>query len=150
MGKKVKKETRGDAAKYMTRSQALRRLQVTLKDFRRLCILKGIFPKEPKRKFKGMNKTYYLNKDIRFLANEELLRKFKEITAFNKKITKAKARKEESKVNHYKKNKPNYTIDHIIKERYPRFIDALHDLDDALCLVSLYGTLPKSVSSTST
>ncbi len=34
MGKKLKKGTTGDAAKYITRSQALRRLQLSLREFR--------------------------------------------------------------------------------------------------------------------
>lgn len=79
MGKKLKKGTTGDAAKYITRSQALRKLQLTLREFRRLCILKGIFPKEPRKKFKGVNKTYYLLKDIKFLATEKLLLKVRSI-----------------------------------------------------------------------
>jgi pescadillo protein len=41
------------------------------------------------------------------------------------------------------KNKPKYNLDHIIKERYPRFVDALNDIDDAMCLINLFSNLPK-------
>jgi len=34
MGKKLKKGTTGDVNKYITRSQALRKLQLTLREFR--------------------------------------------------------------------------------------------------------------------
>ena len=36
------------------------------------------------------------------------------------------------------KKAPKYNMAPVIKDRYPSFVDALRDLDDALCLISLY------------
>nr|XP_009415636.1 PREDICTED: pescadillo homolog [Musa acuminata subsp. malaccensis] len=71
------KKKEGNAAKYITRTKAVHYLQVSLSTFRKLCILKGIFPREPKKKVEGNHKTYYHMKDILFLAHEPLLEKFR-------------------------------------------------------------------------
>jgi len=59
-----------------------------------------------------------------------------------KKIKRAIARGEKLKAAKLKRNTPKYTLDHLIKERYPTFIDALNDLDDPLCLLSLFASFP--------
>ena len=89
---KQKRGARGGAALYATRNQALAKLQLRLPDFRRLCILKGVHPREPKRKTAGQNKTYYHVKDIAFLAHEPLLAAFRAARAHRRKVRRAQAK----------------------------------------------------------
>ena len=89
---------------------------------RRLCILKGIYPHQPKS-FKKVNKgstaykTYYYAKDIAFLAHESLLAKFRDFKVFMRKVRRAQHKDQPSTVQRLYENKPVYTLDHIVKER---------------------------------
>ncbi|CAP28832.1 Protein CBR-LPD-7 [Caenorhabditis briggsae] len=141
------KYTAGAAVAYMSRKQALKKLQLTLKDFRRLCIIKGIYPHEPahkKQANKGStaNKVFYYRKDINFLAHEPIINKFRDYKVFLRKLNHLKAKKEDEKIKKLYDNKPVYNLDTIVKERFPTFGSALRDMDDALSLCFTFAMLP--------
>ncbi|KAK9522724.1 hypothetical protein VZT92_019170 [Zoarces viviparus] len=148
-GLQKKKYERGSVTNYITRNKARKKLQLSLPDFRRLCILKGIYPHEPKHK-KKVNKgstaarTFYLLKDIRFLLHEPIVGKFRDYKVFVRKLKKAYGKTEWTAVERLKENKPAYKLDHIVKERYPSFVDALRDIDDALCMGFLFSTFART------
>jgi pescadillo protein len=148
MGKRKKKGECGAATSYISRNQALKKLQLSLPDFRRLCILKGIYPHEPpnvKKVNKGSTaqRTFYYYKDIQFLAHEPLLEKFREFKEFMKRVRRAAHKNNPTKAEKMMEKKPVYTLDHIVRERYPTFTDALRDIDDALTMIFLFSTLPQ-------
>lgn len=145
MGKKQKKDHAGLDATFLGRAKVLKKLQISLKDFRRLCILKGVYPREPRgrapRNKKGQ--VFYHLKDVRALAHEPLLEKFREFKTFMKRVRKSANRHEKDEARRKQATlAPKYTLHHLVRERYPRFADALGDMDDALCLVNLFACLP--------
>jgi pescadillo protein len=87
-------------------------------NFRKLCILKGITPREPKKKFKGNDKTYYHVKDIAFLHHEPLLEMHRTIRVHERKIKKALAKKNIERANRLREKTPKPKIDRIIRQRF--------------------------------
>ncbi|KAK1624921.1 pescadillo [Colletotrichum phormii] len=160
MAGRVKKKGEAGAAKnYVTRNQAIRKLQISLPDFRKLCIWKGIYPREPRSKKKvskssTASTTFYYAKDIQYLLHEPLLLKFRDQKALEKKISRALGRGDVGDAKRLEKNaarpeetgKPRYTLDHVIRERYPTFVDAVRDLDDCLSMLFLFANLPSTSS----
>jgi len=88
--------------------------------------------------------TLYYEKDIRLLLHEPIVWKFREFKVFLRKLKKAQEKRNWESVDRLHQNKPKYSLDNIVKERYPTFIDAIRDLEDCLCLSFLYSTFPKS------
>uniref|UniRef100_A0A5S6QII1 Pescadillo homolog n=1 Tax=Trichuris muris TaxID=70415 RepID=A0A5S6QII1_TRIMR len=148
MGMRKKYES-GAATNYISRRQALSKLQLSLRDFRRLCIIKGIHPHEPRHKKKvnkgsNVQRTWYFAKDIQFLAHEPLINKFRDFKVFLKRLHHAKAERDQDELNRISKTRPVLKYDHIVRERYATFMDAIRDLEDALCLCFLFAKLKKN------
>ncbi|OEH74933.1 brca1 c terminus domain-containing protein [Cyclospora cayetanensis] len=147
MGKKLKKHQKGEVAQYTTRARALRKLQVSLADFRRLCILKGIYPRDPKKKRFGVNQVYYHKKDLLHLqADGVLLSALRDISATNKKIRKSVGRKEHKDAKRRLRLRPKLPLQHLIKQKFPSLLSAIEDIDDCLCTVFLIASLPSAAS----
>ena len=151
--KKVDRQRKTFKRAYLSKAQSARRLQVTSAEFERLAILKGIYPREPKRfeGSQGKDKTYYFSKDVLWLEREPMLEKIREYSTFQKKMSKLRGRREHFDANIYQQqHKPQYSLTTILKERYPTFNDALRDCDDALTHIFLYAALPARVHSDTT
>lgn len=142
MGREKKRGTSGNAVAYISRPKALKKLQLTLDEFRRLCILKGVYPRNPRKKLDGSDKTYYLRKDIEFLAHERLITTVRNEHAHKKKVVKARAKRRIDILKKLALSTPRARLDHLVVERYPRFEDAIRELDDPLCIIALFANLP--------
>ena len=140
--KRLKAGKRGEVIKYISRAKAIRKLQLSLKDFRKLCILKGVYPREPPKKLKRNTKTYYHLKDINFLALDPIIDRIRAQKVYTKKYKKAKAKGDIGQIQYLIKHKPKVNLNHLVRERYPEFIDALRDLDDPLSLMALFTIFP--------
>ncbi|KAK7198509.1 Pescadillo N-terminus/BRCA1 C Terminus (BRCT) domain containing protein [Novymonas esmeraldas] len=151
--KRVKKER--FKKKYLTRMQATRLLQMESIQFRRLCILKGIYPRaltRSKQKQSGNEKQYYLAREIKWLVHDQIAAKMMAFRAWEKKVKRAEAMGlgEDVKALHSARVKPRHSLVATIKERYPYFIDAVRDVDDAMSMIHLYAFLSPEVRSDTT
>ncbi|KAK1938604.1 pescadillo N-terminus family protein [Babesia divergens] len=143
----------GATRNFITRSQALKKLQVSLRDFQRLCILKGVYPRDVARggtlTSKGINrkklkkdKVYYHVNDVRYLGSGDLLARFRDISAHLKRYRKLVKRGEHFDAKLADRKKPKYSLAPIVKERCPALVNAVSELDDAVSTIAAVAALP--------
>uniref|UniRef100_A0A182U4V1 Pescadillo homolog n=1 Tax=Anopheles melas TaxID=34690 RepID=A0A182U4V1_9DIPT len=147
MVKRNHKFKSGEGAMYYTRKAAMNKLQLNIKDFRQLCILKGIYPREPKHRARAQHgsremKILYHKKDITFLLHEPIVWTLRDRKIFNRRIKHAAAKQNMNLRDIRLHNYPQLKLDHIVKERYPTFIDAIKELDDCMTLLFMFSTFP--------
>ncbi|XP_050074172.1 pescadillo homolog [Anopheles maculipalpis] len=147
MVKRNHKFKSGEGAMYYTRRAAMRKLQLKIQDFRQLCILKGVYPREPKNRARAQHgskelRILYHKKDITFLLHEPIVWTLRDRKIFNRRIKHAAAKQNMSLRDIRLHNYPQLKLDHIVKERYPTFIDAIKELDDCMTLLFMFSTFP--------
>uniref|UniRef100_A0A182LYP5 Pescadillo homolog n=1 Tax=Anopheles culicifacies TaxID=139723 RepID=A0A182LYP5_9DIPT len=147
MVKRNHKFKSGEGAMYYTRKAAMKKLQLNIKDFRQLCILKGVYPREPKHRARAQHgsremKILYHKKDITFLLHEPIVWTLRDRKIFNRRIKHAAAKQNMNLRDIRLHNYPQLKLDHIVKERYPTFIDAIKELDDCMTLLFTFSTFP--------
>ena len=143
MGKRQKKNEQGLVCEYVIQSQALKRLQVSLSMFRRLCIIHGIHPRDPTKKTEGKNRTYYSLSDIRKIEVGCVRDAFCDKSAARKKLGILKARGFSKKASRVAKSLDCLVdVTGSLKDRYPTFEDAIADMSDAVSTLALLAALP--------
>ena len=138
--------------RYLSKSQARTLLQLDNKEFKRLLIFKGIYPRVPKRFLNSTmkDKTHYSTKEIKKLVGDPIIAKIREYHAHLKKASAAKALGDDATLDLIEKSKPQYDLSSTILERYPTFSAALTDMSDALSMVFLYSYMPPAIAADST
>ena len=132
----------GYVTKYVSRNQALKKLQLCLADFRRLCILKGVYPRVPEKvPSKNSKTTWYHVNDIKFLAHDPIVETLRAVATHEKKVAKKFGRRETELGDALLERMPQYNLDHLVKERYPSFEACLRDIDDCISTIHLYASL---------
>ena len=67
---------------------------------------------------------------------------FREQQAHDRKVVRAIGRNNAALAQKLEARRPEARLDHLVRERYPSFVDALRDLDDPLTLLHLFAALP--------
>jgi pescadillo len=80
-----------------------------------MCILKGVYPREPPKKLKKHNRTYYHMKDVNFLALDPMITRLRAQKIHLRKFKRAKARGDLGKVRNLAQRKPKLSMNHLVR-----------------------------------
>ena len=140
----------GAAVDYTLRNKAIDKLQLSVAEFRRMCILKGIYPRDPPRVPRGLKVpkdqplVFYYTKDVEFMKHEPMIDVIRKQKFMERKLIKAASKEDYLRARNLDLSKPVFKVDHMIRDRYPTFLDALRDIDDALSTLHLFAMLPRA------
>lgn len=139
MGKKTQRGTKGKAANLVRYTDVSKIVQLPEeKDFRRLCILRGVYPKENPKERDSPHPSFH-KKDLSMVNNDPMAWFIRDHAAWVKKRNNKFNRQEP-----LPKNEPKPPYDKLIRSRYPEFADAIQELDDALTTVALFAQMKGS------
>ena len=128
----------GKSSNLVIESDAINRTDLEPKDLKRMCILRGVYPREMP-KDRNSPWAYFHKEDLKMINNDPMSWFIREHAAWLKRYNKKFNRKEQ-----YGEEEPVAPYDQLIRPRYPQFADALRDLDDALTTVALFAQMSGS------
>ncbi|OHS95145.1 Pescadillo like protein [Tritrichomonas foetus] len=136
MGKKILKGTKGKASNLVRESQLQEKVALAdLDDFRRMCILRGVYPKENPKERDSPFANFH-KKDISMINSDPMTWFIREHASWLKKRERKLHRKELDT-----SKEPTAPYAELIRSRYPTFGDAVQELDDALTTIALFAQL---------
>jgi len=136
--RKVKERAKEKRNPYTSRTKAIKKLGLSPFKFRRLMIWKGLHPVLYNNKKTPKQKIFYYKKDISHLHWDPILKHFKVEKIHGKRVKSSRGRGDFAELRKKVRNTPVLKLDHLVKERYPSFEEALYGLDDALNLLAVY------------
>jgi pescadillo protein len=77
--------------------------------------LKGVYPREPPKKLKKTNRTFYHLKDVNFLALDPLIEKLRKQKIYLRKYKTAKAKGNIGKLKYLLAHKPKVSLNHLVR-----------------------------------
>eukprot|EP00917_Polyrhabdina_sp_WS-2016_P031134 GHVP01066411.1.p1 GENE.GHVP01066411.1~~GHVP01066411.1.p1 ORF type:complete len:524 (+),score=118.36 GHVP01066411.1:24-1595(+) len=127
---------------YCQRNKAYDQTGLQKQDFEKICIWKGIHARIPPHKGNSSSRIYYHANDLKSIRKDPTAGALMTIKAYLKKCRKAMGRGEKFKGREMYKNAPQTDLSHTVQERYPTFLHAVRDLDDALSTAAMFAVLP--------